>query len=118
MTKRFTDNYTECLIDSSFTDNLTKKIYSIDEWESIIGLCNNLWEQTQRFEKENQALRMSPRVDVNEIESLVRENEELKSTIRELYDMVKCDVDNGIEVYPKTLVKYIANILKIIGDVE
>lgn len=53
---RFTDNETDCLIDSSFTDNLTKKIYVIDEWERIIGLCNNLWEQTQRFEKENQRL--------------------------------------------------------------
>ena len=53
---RFTDNETDCLIDSSFTDNLTKKIYVIDEWERIIGLCNNLWEQTQRFEKVNQRL--------------------------------------------------------------
>ena len=51
---RFTDNETDCLIDSSFTDNLTKKIYGIDEWERIIGLCNNLWEQTVRFEKYNQ----------------------------------------------------------------
>ena len=69
---RFTDNETNCLIDSSFTDNLTKKIYVIDEWERIIGLCNNLWEQTQRFEKENQRLN-------TEIEQLKQQNKELKS---------------------------------------
>ena len=55
--KRFTNNdnndFNDSLIDCSFTDNLTKKIYSIDEWDRIIGLCNSLWEQTQRFEKHN-----------------------------------------------------------------
>ena len=71
---RFTDNETDCLIDSSFTDNLTKKIYVIDEWERIIGLCNNLWEQTQRFEKENQRLN-------TEIEQLKKELSEYKDFV-------------------------------------
>ena len=71
---RFTDNETNCLIDSSFTDNLTKKIYVIDEWERIIGLCNNLWEQTQRFEKENQRLN-------TEIEQLKERISELEKEV-------------------------------------
>ena len=78
---RFTDNETDCLIDSSFTDNLTKKIYVIDEGERIIGLCNNLWNQTQRFEKENQRLNT--------------EIEQLKETINELRDM---DKEKDIEI--------------------
>ena len=46
------------------------------------------------------------------------ENQSIKKHIEELYDIVKVDVDNEIEVYPKTLMEYILNILKIIGDVE
>ena len=73
--KRFTDNETDCLIDSSFTDNLTKKIYGIDEWERIIGLCNNLWEQTVRFEKYNQ--------------DYIKENEQLKSDLKHRLIVIK-----------------------------
>lgn len=52
------------------------------------------------------------------LNALHEENDFLKKHITELYDMIKIDVDNGIEVYPKTLMEYILNILKIIGDVE
>ena len=37
-----------------------------------------LEKENEQLKKENQELRMSPRVDVNEIESLVCENEKLK----------------------------------------
>ena len=46
------------------------------------------------------------------------ENEWLKSEIQKLYNFVKIDVDRNIEVYPKSLMEPILEILKIIGDVE
>ena len=49
---------------------------------------------------------------------LYEENQLIKKHIRELYKFVKIDVDNEIEVYPKVLLEYIGNILKIIGDLE
>ena len=49
---------------------------------------------------------------------LHEENQSMKKHIGELYGMIKVDVDNGIEAYPKILLEYIQNILKIIGDVE
>ena len=52
------------------------------------------------------------------LNELSEENQSIKIHIEELYDMIKHDVDNGIEVYPKLLVEYIQNILKIIGDLE
>ena len=52
------------------------------------------------------------------LNNLHEENQTIKKHIKELYNMVKIDVDNEIEVYPKTLMEYILNILKIIGDVE
>lgn len=48
----------------------------------------------------------------------LEENEWLKSEIQKLYNFVKIDVDNNIEVYPKSLMEPILEILKIIGDVE
>lgn len=49
---------------------------------------------------------------------LKQENEWLKSEIQKLYNFVKIDVDHNIEVYPKSLMEPILEILKIIGDVE
>lgn len=54
----------------------------------------------------------------NENEQLKQENEWLKSEIQKLYNFVKIDVDHNIEVYPKSLMEHILEILKIIGDVE
>lgn len=53
---------------------------------------------------------------VDLLNALHEENESLKKHITELYDMVKFDVDNGIEVYPKILMECFLNILKILGD--
>lgn len=52
------------------------------------------------------------------LNELYNENQLLKKHIRELYNYVKIDVDNKIEVYPETLLKGIINILKKIGDIE
>lgn len=57
-TKRFVNNDdNDCLLDCSFTDTLTNKIYYIDEWNRIINLCNNLSQQVQKLEKENEELK-------------------------------------------------------------
>ena len=55
---------------------------------------------------------------VDKMNELHEENQSIKKHIGELYKFVKIDVDNEIEVYPKALLEYIVNILKIIGDVE
>ena len=52
------------------------------------------------------------------LNALYNENEWLKSEIQKLYNFVKIDVDHNIEVYPKSLMEHILEILKIIGDVE
>ena len=49
---------------------------------------------------------------------LHEENEQLKQQIKDLYKFVKYDVDNEIDVYPKSILEHLVNILKIIGDVE
>ena len=46
------------------------------------------------------------------------ENEQLKQQIKDLYKFVKYDVDNKRDVYPKSILEHLVNILKIIGDVE
>ena len=55
---------------------------------------------------------------VDLMNELADENEWLKSEIQKLYNFVKIDVDHNIEVYPKSLMEHILEILKIIGDVE
>ena len=117
---RFTDNETDCLIDSSFTDNLTKKIYVIDEWERIIGLCNNLWEQTQRFEKENQRLN-------TEIEQLKQEIGNLEHTkdfcadvcadcerLEKENEQLKSDNDRLVNETAKVVAKHQRKVLELI----
>ena len=49
---------------------------------------------------------------------LTTENKQLKQQIKDLYKFVKYDVDNEIDVYPKSILEHLVNILKIIGDVE
>lgn len=66
--KRFTtDNGSHedvCLV-----DNLTKKEYE-SNFEDMVSLMNDIWNQTQRFEKHNQRLE--------------KENEQLKAEINML----------------------------------
>ena len=52
------------------------------------------------------------------IATLLEENQSIKKHIEELYNYVKIDVDNEIEVYPKALLEGIVDILKIICDVK
>lgn len=72
-------NHTEVLSPS--------KMYCNDfteDYTAIIKSNEFLLKENKQLMKENQELRMSPRVDVNEIESLVCENEKLKSENKEL----------------------------------
>lgn len=75
--KRFTtDNGSHedvCLV-----DNLTKKEYE-SNFEDMVSLMNDIWNQTQRFEKHNQRLE--------------KENEKLKSTVKEVLGLLSEEVD-------------------------
>ena len=52
-----------------------------------------------------------------DMNALNDENEQLKQQIKDLYKFVKYDVDNEIDVYPKSILEHLVDILKIIGDV-
>ena len=71
--KRFTtDNGSHedvCLV-----DNLTKKEYE-SNFEDMVSLMNDIWNQTQRFEKHNQRLE--------------KENEQLKADKQALIDFIR-----------------------------
>ena len=58
-------------------DTLTSKCYdnTLKGLDNIITLCNNLWEQTRRFEKHNQRL--------------TEENEQLRVLLKEAEDEIK-----------------------------
>ena len=70
--KRFTtDNGSHedvCLV-----DNLTKKEYE-SNFEDMVSLMNDIWNQTQRFEKHNQRLE--------------KENEQLKQLVNIADDLI------------------------------
>ena len=56
--------------------------------------------------------------DNRSMAEVIYENKQLKQQIKDLYKFVKYDVDNEIDVYPKSILEYLVNILKIIGDVD
>ena len=110
--KRFTtDNGSHedvCLV-----DNLTKKEYE-SNFEDMVSLMNDIWNQTQRFEKHNQRLekeneqlksenqRVSEQKHIYkqdwkhlciDKELLDSENEELKSRVDDLKELNKIYVD-------------------------
>ena len=88
--KRFVANPdNDCLINCSFTDNLTKKIYIIDEWDRIVGLLNNIWEQTLRFENHNQELVQRSIQYEDLIDELKLENKTLKNND----NLVECECE-------------------------
>lgn len=49
----------------------------------------------------------------DENERLLEENNHLKSILVRLGEMLQFDVDNNIKTYPKVLVEYLANALKV-----
>ena len=81
------------------------EIYKLKRENNILKASNGEYEDAlARLEEVN--------------EQLKQENEWLKSEIQKLYNFVKIDVEHNIEVYPKSLMEHILEILKIIGDVE
>lgn len=109
--KRFTIGTWE---DTDWIMDNGKVIYA----KEIVDLLN---EQHEELKNRKQIIKTITN-DYNELEqaknSLLEENEQLKQQIRDLYKFVKCDVDNEIDVYPKSILEHLVNILKIIGDVE
>ena len=96
--KRFTtDNGSHedvCLV-----DNLTKKEYE-SNFEDMVSLMNDIWNQTQRFEKHNQRLekeneqlqhRLSQQemVYATDLHRLSEENEQLKADKQSLIDFIR-----------------------------
>ena len=125
MTKRFT--YVK---NNSITQYQALPIQEIGKGKAfhcqgIVDKLNKLTDENEQLKKENNILKASngeyedalARLE-EENEQLKQENEWLKSEIQKLYNFVKIDVDRNIEVYPKSLMEPILEILKIIGDVE
>ena len=44
------------------------------------------------------------------------ENERLRSLFRELAELIEYDIENNIGVYPKTLLEYIINAIRKLGE--
>ena len=74
------------------------------EAEWLCNEMNDLNDDKGQLKKENQQLRMSPRVDVNEIESLVCENEQLNNENEQLKNKIYVLEDDN-ETYHKSLEK-------------
>ena len=92
-------NHTEVLSPS--------KMYCNDfaeDYTTIIKSNEFLLKENKQLMKENQELRMSPRVDVNEIESLVCENEKLKSENKELKSEITT-LKGGYDEYEEIIVE-------------
>ena len=102
------DNPNEIILKDSCGQPLCQFI-SLDDARLVRDLMNELHEEKTDYYCSNEVLR-------EEVQRLDAENQSIKKHIKELYDMVKVDVDNEIEVYPKILMEYILNILKIISD--
>lgn len=67
-------------------DNLDKSKRIIKNYHSISVIMNNLWEQTQRFEKHNQKLEKVYDSLIDENKQLKKENKVLKALLDEMSD--------------------------------
>ena len=106
--KRFTtDNGSHedvCLV-----DNLTKKEYE-SNFEDMVSLMNDIWNQTQRFEKHNQRLEKeneelkqtvsdwSGSYDelFEDVKRLEKENEQIKQVIKEAIDNERTELGKSV----------------------
>ena len=66
----------------------------------ITSMLNALYEENEQLKEENQELRMSPRVDVNEIESLICENQRLEKENEQLKQQLNY-IQNSISEHIK-----------------
>ena len=63
---------------------LTRDLIKTKSYEQLEKELNRIKNENEELKKENQELRMSPRVDVNEIESLICENQQLQNENEQL----------------------------------
>ena len=63
---------------------LTRDLIKTKSYEQLEKELNRIKNENEELKKENQELRMSPRVDVNEIESLICENQQLQNENKQL----------------------------------
>lgn len=91
--------------DVCLVDNLTKKEYE-SNFEDIVSLMNDIWNQTQRFEKHNQRLE--------------KENEQLKQQLSDIDgQLVMLDnCDNWDYDRMKHTVREIAEIIGYNGTIN
>ena len=113
---------------------MTEKQYRLNKWgtrllknnrplfdwtnepDEIVDLLNKLNDKNEQLKKSVKRQQDSNNECAKLIKEQQKENEWLKSEIQKLYNFVKIDVDHNIEVYPKSLMELILEILKIIGD--
>ena len=77
--KRFIDNDVEYVENQSFTDNLTGKIYWIDNGlDEIVECLNNLHEENQALKKHIKVLDQSEEASIKYNLKLAEENQKLK----------------------------------------
>ena len=107
---------TESISDARLLKNILNELSEENEELRLqLNLCSAQRNEFHRAAREN-ANRVGKLKKENE--QLKQKNEWLKSEIQKLYNFVKIDVDHNIEVYPKSLMEHILEILKLIGDVE
>ena len=108
----YNQKHCEIKIDDGFGDEFEFELFGdvkTDDADKFLDLLNGYENQIATFKS-------GAEVQKATIQRLQEENQKLKKYVKELYDMVKVDVYDEIEVYPKTLMEYILNILKIISD--
>lgn len=93
MTKRFVDDGYEAIDEQSFTDNLTKKTYWIDNGlDDIVELLNKLHDENEQLKRDLHTCHTflsSKTMLENYNEELLKENEQLKLKIDGLEYVLK-----------------------------
>ena len=121
MTKRFElrlcSNGTYYVYENGTLTDIDFDKFNKESADALLDEVNALYEEKEKLKIFLKAVNEELDLANRDYDVLEEEYEQLKKQIKDLYKFVKCDVDNEIDVYPKSILEHLVTILKIIGDV-